>query len=290
MFLMPDVTPPVAQLGWFPNPECPIPRTAPADPLPDLNYDIHVFSAFLVTTNEHAVLITSLVRNQSTKGNRNPTRHPPLVCIIRASNTTIKFKAHIRLVWTYFNPSFWNALILCPPPKETFLQDEDIRVAVAARYSGARSLRWLQLHRPPKRSPRKCCAVCVRPLFGTISLWKFVEFIAHYQVVGATSFYFYDLNMTSDLKLLVSRMQSLGVDLTLVPFKLIMDTVEHEHVHAHGQMPALYDYPACRILLRRSLGDERLRHQRISVQARPKIDPSRHDVRVGLSHRRAGEA
>ncbi|KAH7934065.1 hypothetical protein HPB49_021023 [Dermacentor silvarum] len=37
-------------------------------------------------------------------------------------------------------------------------------------------------------------------------------------------------------------MQHLGVDLTLVPFKLLMNTaVEHEHVHAHGQMPSVYD-------------------------------------------------
>ncbi|XP_049511348.1 uncharacterized protein LOC125939884 [Dermacentor silvarum] len=133
---------------------------------------------------------------------------------------------------------------MCPAPNKTFPEDQDIRVAVAAvaQYSGASSLRWLQLHRPPKRSPRKCCAVCVRPVFGAISLWKFVEFMAHYRVVGATSFYFYDLNMTSDFKLLVSRMQSLGVDLTVVSFKLIMDTtVLNQHVHENGQMPALYD-------------------------------------------------
>ncbi|KAH7985725.1 hypothetical protein HPB49_026299 [Dermacentor silvarum] len=37
-------------------------------------------------------------------------------------------------------------------------------------------------------------------------------------------------------------MQSLGVDLTVVPFKLIMDTtVTNQHVHENGQMPALYD-------------------------------------------------
>ncbi|XP_054934104.1 uncharacterized protein [Dermacentor andersoni] len=203
---------------------------------------IHVFSAFLVTTNEHAIHITSLVRSHDTKGNGAPILHPPLVCIIRTSKKTITFRAHIRLVWTYYNPSFRNALILCPPPKKEFLQDEDISVAVAAQHSRARSLRWLRLQRPPQKSPEKCCAVCVRPLFGAISLWKVVEFIAHYRAVGATSFYFYDLNVTSDLKLLVSRMQSLGLDLTFIPFKLIMDTtVEHAHVHAHGQMPALYD-------------------------------------------------
>ncbi|KAH7932759.1 hypothetical protein HPB49_002288 [Dermacentor silvarum] len=64
----------------------------------------------------------------------------------------------------------------------------------------------------------------------------------HIRVVGVGTFYFYDLNMTSDLKLLIARMQHLGVDLTLVPFKLLMNTtVEDEHVQAHGQMPSLYD-------------------------------------------------
>ncbi|KAH7934406.1 hypothetical protein HPB49_025552 [Dermacentor silvarum] len=287
LFLMPDVTSPVARMGWFPTPQCPTPTTPPSGPLPDLNWTacpsekdvpvvwnfslwdeklaqvlrlrvqetprtengswhaitdhIHVFSAFLVTTNEHAVHITSLVRSHETKGKGTPIRHPPLVCIIRTSNRTITSNAQIRLVWTWLNPSFKNALILCPPPKEIFLQDEDIRVAVAARYSGASSLRWLKLHRPPKKSPGKCCAVCVRPLFGAVSLWKVVEFIAHYRVVGARSFYFYDLNMTSDLKLLIARMQHLGVDVTLVPFKLIMNSTAEENVHAHGQMPSLYD-------------------------------------------------
>ncbi|XP_070383204.1 uncharacterized protein [Dermacentor albipictus] len=203
---------------------------------------IHVFSAFLATTNEHAIHITSLVRSNETKANGAPIVHPPLVCIIRTSKTTIEFRAHIRLVWTYYNPSFRNALILCPPPKKAFLEDEDIRVAVATQHSRARSLRWLRLHRPPEKSPVKCCAVCVRPLYGSVGLWKVVEFIAHYRAVGATSFFFYDLNVTSDLKHLVSRMQSLGVDVTFIPFKLIMDTTgEVYHVHARGQMPALYD-------------------------------------------------
>ncbi|KAH7933548.1 hypothetical protein HPB49_013788 [Dermacentor silvarum] len=132
--------------------------------------DIHILSAFLVTTNEHAVHITSLVRSNRTKGNRTPIQYPPLVCIIRASNTTIKFKAHIRLVWTYFDPSFRNALILCPPPKEYF--------------SRMKTYEWQSRHDIP----------------------------------------------------------SLGVDLTVVPFKLIMDTtVTNQHVHENGQMPALYD-------------------------------------------------
>ncbi|XP_075530520.1 uncharacterized protein LOC142563791 [Dermacentor variabilis] len=203
---------------------------------------IHVFSAFLVTTMEHAIHITSLVRIYEPKGARTLIRHPPLVCIIRTSNATVTRKAHMRLVFTYFSPKFQNALILCPPPNEAFPEVDDVRVAVAAQGAVAGSLRWLRLHRPPKKSKNKCCAVCVRPLFGALSLWKIVEFIANYRVLGTKSFYFYDLNMTSDLKLLFARMQSWGVDLTLVSFKLIVDTtVINKDVHAHGQMPALYD-------------------------------------------------
>ncbi|KAH6924000.1 hypothetical protein HPB50_010227 [Hyalomma asiaticum] len=157
---------------------------------------IHVYSAFLVKTTERAIHIISLVRNSDRQSNGTTIRHPPLACVIRTLNTTATLKASIRLVWTYFDPSFQNALIVCPSPESTFPVDEDILVAVAATGSSASSLRWLHLHRPPKKSKEKCCAV----------------------------------------------MQSLGVDLTLVSFKLIVDVaVEHAHVHAHGQVPALYD-------------------------------------------------
>ncbi|XP_065300268.1 uncharacterized protein [Dermacentor albipictus] len=203
---------------------------------------IHVFSAFLVTTMEQAIHITSLVRMNEPKRESTLIRHPPLVCIIRTSNTTFTRKAYVRRVFTYFSPKFENALILCPSPSEAFAEDDDVRVAVAAQGAVAASLQWLRLHRPPKKSKNKCCAVCVRPLFGALSLWKVVEFIANYRALGVKSFYFYDLNMTSDLKLLFARIQSWGVDLTLVSFKLIVDTtVIHKDVHAHGQMPALYD-------------------------------------------------
>ncbi|XP_065300267.1 uncharacterized protein [Dermacentor albipictus] len=203
---------------------------------------IHVFSAFLVTTMEQAIHITSLVRKYEPKGAGKLIRHPPLVCIIRTSNTTFTRKAYVRRVFTYFSPKFENALILCQTPNEVFAEDDDVRVAVAAQAEVAGSLRWLRLHRPPKKSKNKCCAVCVRPLFGALSLWKIVEFIANYRALGVKSFYFYDLNITSDLKLLFARMQSWRVDLTLVSFKLIVDTtVINNDVHAHGQMPALYD-------------------------------------------------
>ncbi|XP_075529765.1 uncharacterized protein LOC142563115 [Dermacentor variabilis] len=203
---------------------------------------IHVFSAFVATDKRRKIIVSSLVRSHEPKSNGTPIQHPPLQCIIRTSNETITHKAHIRIMWTYFNPSFKNALITCRPPNGTRPADDYIQVAIAARVSNAASFRWLKVHYLPKESKETCCAVCVRPLFGAVSLWKIVEFIVHYRVAGARTFYFYDLNMNSNLKLLVAWMQSMGVDLTLVPFKLIVDTAaEHEHVHAHGQMPALYD-------------------------------------------------
>ncbi|XP_070382869.1 uncharacterized protein [Dermacentor albipictus] len=203
---------------------------------------IHVFSAFVAADERRKIIISSLVRSHAPKCNGTPIQHPPLQCIIRTSNETITHKAYIRMMWTYFNPSFKNAVITCRSPNGTSPAGDYVQVAIAATASNATSLRWLKLHYQPKESTGTCCAVCVRPLFGAVSLWKIVEFIAHYRVVGARTFYFYDLNMNADLKLLVAWMQSMGVDLTLVPFKLIVDTtVENEHVQAHGQMPALYD-------------------------------------------------
>ncbi|KAL1421660.1 hypothetical protein MTO96_004045 [Rhipicephalus appendiculatus] len=196
--------------------------------------DIHVFTAFVATTTVHAIHITALVRGQQAKAKGNFTAQPPLVCIIRTSKRRTLEEARIQLVWTWSNPIFWNALILCRPPTEVNTASEDIRVAVAVKGADEDSWRWLQLHRPPGKLEEKCCAVCVRPLYGSkTSLWKLVEFVTHYRTLGARRFYFYDLDMSSGVKLLLARLQSSGVDVTLVPFKLIG--------HMEGQMPALYD-------------------------------------------------
>lgn len=201
--------------------------------------NIHVFSAFLVNTTEHAIHITSLVRSHENKVNGTAIQHPPLVCFAQTSQGTITSEARIRLVWTWLDPSFKNALILCPPLEATIPTDEDIRVAVAVQGFAEDSLQWLKLHRPPERPKEKCCAVCIRPSFGSsISLWKIVEFMVHYRLMGVSRFYFYDLQMSSDAKLLLAWLQAKGVDVTLVPFKLIADAAD---VHAEGQMPGLYD-------------------------------------------------
>ncbi|KAL1421658.1 hypothetical protein MTO96_023121 [Rhipicephalus appendiculatus] len=204
-----------------------------------LTENIHVLSAFVATMTGHAIHIPSLVRDRDPKRNNTPIEHPPLVCIIRASNRTLTLQARIRRVWTWLQPSFTNALILCPLPEKTSKEDEDIQVAVAVQGAEQDSLRWLQLHRPAEGVEEKCCAMCVRPIYGTnVSLWKLVEFVTHYRLIGVRRFYFYDLDMSSSLKLLLGFLQSTGVDVTLVPYKLIAST---DDVHAQGQMPALYD-------------------------------------------------
>ncbi|KAH6923989.1 hypothetical protein HPB50_010216 [Hyalomma asiaticum] len=201
--------------------------------------DIHVFTAFLVTTRTKKIHITSLVRNRDSTAPKRKIRHPPLVCIIRTPNNTIMSNAYLQEMWTWLNPDFKNALILCPAPNTKHKWDEDTKVAVAVQDSSDEPLKWRQLHRAPERSKEKCCAVCVRPIFGSsMSLWKVVEFVVHYKVMGATKFYFYDLHMTSDMKLLLAWLHSAGVDVTLIPFKLIAGSAL---VHAEGQMPALYD-------------------------------------------------
>ncbi|KAL3242069.1 hypothetical protein MRX96_047819 [Rhipicephalus microplus] len=188
----------------------------------------------------HAIHITAIVRRRMRNTHHDSAPHPPLVCVIRTPNHTATHKAHIRLVWTYYNPGFRNALILCPPPNETSAANgEDIRVAVAVAGAQQDSLRWLQLHQPSVGLADKCCAVCIRPIYGpNLSLWKVVEFVAHYRSIGANSFYIYDFDAPSGLKLLLARLQSAGVDVKLIPFKLIASSGD---VHSHGQLPALYD-------------------------------------------------
>ncbi|KAL3216831.1 hypothetical protein MRX96_006368 [Rhipicephalus microplus] len=201
--------------------------------------DIHVFTAFAATTTEHAIHITAFVRSRKAYAKSTLAKQPRLECIIRTSNRTIRGKARIRLVWTYFNPIFWNAFILCPLQTEISTANKDVQVAVAVQGAKEDSLRWLKLHHTPEKAKDKCCSVCVRPVFGShVSLWKVVEYVTHYRTLGAKRFYFYDLDMSSSLKLLLGFLQSAGVDVTLVPFKMIARSSD---VHEYGQMPALYD-------------------------------------------------
>lgn len=201
--------------------------------------DIHVFTAFLVTTRTKKIHIPSLMRSRDSTAPNREIRHPPLVCIIRTRNDTIISKAYLQESFTWLDPDFMNALILCPAPYIKHKWDEDTKVAVAVQDSSDEPLKWRKLHRVPERSKEKCCAVCVRPTFGSsMSLWKVVEFVVHYKVMGATMFYFYDLDMTSDMKMLLAWLQSAGIDVTLVSFKLIAHT---GLVHEYGQMPGLYD-------------------------------------------------
>ncbi|KAL1421665.1 hypothetical protein MTO96_023115 [Rhipicephalus appendiculatus] len=201
--------------------------------------NIHAFTAFLASTPKRVIYIVSIVRSHQSNANKTKIQHPPLVCVIRTSNGTIQSEAHIREVWTWLNPDFVNALIVCPPLDPNVAADEEIKVAVAVRGCAEDTLRWLQLHHVPERAPEKCCSVCVRPTYGSsTSLWKIVEFVVHYMLMGVSKFYFYDLDMSSELKLLLAWLQSTGVDVTLVPFKLI---AEANQVHAEGQMPGLYD-------------------------------------------------
>ncbi|KAH9366727.1 hypothetical protein HPB48_022788 [Haemaphysalis longicornis] len=195
---------------------------------------VHVFSAFITTTVEHAIHVVSLVQFRDSNG--TSIEPPPMICGIRSSLGVTEHEARIRPLWTWLEPRLKSAFILCPPPA---VSEEGVEVAISVRGSSKRLSVWIPVHYPPVESEGKCCAVCVRPTFGSaISVSKVAEFIAHYRLMGAREFYFYDLEMSDDLKVLLGYMQMKGVDITVVPFKLLVDSTE---VHAHGQMAGLYD-------------------------------------------------
>ncbi|XP_077548777.1 uncharacterized protein LOC144162173, partial [Haemaphysalis longicornis] len=195
---------------------------------------VHVFSAFITTTTEHAIHVVSLVQFRDSNGTE--IKPPPLICAVRSSLGVTEHEARIRPLWTWLEPRLKSAFILCPAPVPP---EEGIQVAISVRRSSKRFPFWIPVHRPLEKSEEKCCAVCVRPIFGPpMSLLKVAEFIAHYRLMGARRIYFYDLEMSEDLKVLLGYMQMKGVDITVVPFKLLVDSSE---VHAQGQMAGLYD-------------------------------------------------
>lgn len=203
--------------------------------------DIHVYSAFLVTTEKHAIHINGIVRGEALT-NESSKLSPPLVCLVRSSNSTNEYTASVKNQSVYFDPAFKTVLILCSPADASSFGSQNVQVAVTFRGMIQISLRWTQLHITSDQPKEKCCAVCVRPIYGSISLWKLAEFIAHYRLLGARSLYFYDLDMSVETKLLLGKLQAAGLDITLVRFKLLFEAGDGQSlIHCQGQMPALYD-------------------------------------------------
>ncbi|KAH9375836.1 hypothetical protein HPB48_002305 [Haemaphysalis longicornis] len=98
---------------------------------------------------------------------------------------------------------------------------------------------WINVTQVPRRSDVKCCSVCVKPVYGDqMTLHKVAEFIAHYRVVGARTFFLYDLAMSAELKALLAVFQSAGIDVTVVHSKL---PVNSTLTFMYGQMEVLED-------------------------------------------------
>ncbi|KAH7939442.1 hypothetical protein HPB52_012697 [Rhipicephalus sanguineus] len=109
------------------------------------------------------------------------------------------------------------------------LRDE--KLTQAQRRSGLGALQMEQESRPAVTDNTHAFTAFLTSMLKRVN-------VISLKLMGVSKFYFYDLDMTSDLKLLLSWLQLSGVDITLVLFKLIDDATQ---VHAQGQMPGLYD-------------------------------------------------
>ncbi|KAH9366867.1 hypothetical protein HPB48_017789 [Haemaphysalis longicornis] len=82
------------------------------------------------------------------------------------------------------------------------------------------------------------CSVRKASVGNKSMVHQVAEFIAHYRTIGARHFYFYDLEMSDDLRALIARIQWAGVDVRVMPFKL---PVPKEQVYQNGQREALHE-------------------------------------------------
>ncbi|XP_075750718.1 uncharacterized protein LOC119173737 [Rhipicephalus microplus] len=166
-----------------------------------LKDSVYVFTSYLANASIWGVHVVSLVRRDAELSSLTV---PSIECFVRAADgKSLRRPVIVKKVWEEFRHDFPTSVILRTASKSDTEQVE------------------LPVQKLPETAPNKCCSLCVRPTYGTTTrLWEVVEFVTHYKLLGARSFFFYDLEMSQSMLRLVERLQAEGWDITLVPFKL----------------------------------------------------------------------
>ncbi|KAL3222102.1 hypothetical protein MRX96_050107 [Rhipicephalus microplus] len=182
-----------------------------------LKDSVYVFSAYLANASIWGVHVVSLVRKDAELSNSTA---PSIECFVRtADGKSLRRPVIVKKMWEEFRHDFVRAHLICPLEGVAGIQPTAVILRTASR-SDTEQVE-LPVQKLPETAPSKCCSLCVRPTYGTTTrLWEVVEFVTHYKLLGARSFFFYDLEMSQSMLLLVERLQAEGCDITLVPFKL----------------------------------------------------------------------
>ncbi|KAH9359558.1 hypothetical protein HPB48_017442 [Haemaphysalis longicornis] len=204
---------------------------------------LYVYTAFLTNTTTWGVHILGLLCRSKAPGQFLQ----PLECTIQSSQRTWRTHAIVTQVpENDFSRASQTVYLTCPLPVPAKEVIEPLKVALRASANKSYKAHWVPVHVPPlSHANAKCCSVCVRPMFDDRpKLWEMIEFIAHYQVIGATHFYFYDFNPSERLQLLVSRLQSTGVDITVIPLRkpeYLINNHSDEDIAENFHLMALHD-------------------------------------------------
>ncbi|KAH8021266.1 hypothetical protein HPB51_013941 [Rhipicephalus microplus] len=182
-----------------------------------LKDSVYVFSAYLANASIWGVHVVSLVRKDAELSNSTA---PSIECFVRtADGKSLRRPVIVKKMWEEFRHDFVRAHLICPLEGVAGIQPTAVILRTASR-SDTEQVE-LPVQKLPETAPNKCCSLCVRPTYGTTTrLWEVVEFVTHYKLLGARSFFFYDLEMSQSMLRLVERLQAEGWDITLVPFKL----------------------------------------------------------------------
>ncbi|KAH6927469.1 hypothetical protein HPB50_004362 [Hyalomma asiaticum] len=196
------------------------PRIEPTSWKVLLKDSVHVFSAYLANASIWGVHVVSLVRRDVELYNWTASSVAVVKCIVRTANGEWLLKPVVmKKMWEEFAHEFVRAHLICPLQGVADLREPASIILMATGGTHTEQVE-LPVLKPPERAPVKCCSVCVRPTYGrTTRLWEVVEFVTHYKLMGARSFFFYDLDMSQAMLKLVGRLQAEHWDVTLVPFK-----------------------------------------------------------------------
>ena len=90
-----------------------------------------------------------------------------------------------------------------------------------------------------KRGRRREYGICIPPLFGNISAISLIEFLELSQVLGASSFTFYDFETSDNLRKVINYYVDKGLA-QLLSWKL-PSYISQQEVHYHGQIFAMQE-------------------------------------------------
>ncbi|XP_050394738.1 beta-1,4-galactosyltransferase galt-1 [Patella vulgata] len=191
-----------------------------------LEQGVYVFSAYLDDRKPN-VFIRLMVLLEKTK------KKVPIFCHI---NSVIIIAKQYEMCENHNKP-FGGYIYSCELPRN-MSNPCPLHVSTVYASSASSEVALPIIPVKPLSKPQQF-GICISPLFGSVKKEKIVEFIELSQVLGANHFYFYDNNISAEMKMTLNYYEQKNI-VTVVPWDL-PSVIFDNKIWYHGQLIAHND-------------------------------------------------